>query len=515
MQAAAGGTFVAHVAGTAAGALYTYALVGPAGTVTRLDPYCRQLTADGTACTVIDPAAYAWQTPAFTRPARAASVVYELHVGSFTAAGTLAGATGWGYNPQLYFAPKAALGTADDLRAFVDAAHGLGIAVWLDVVYNHTDSWAQAPLRCFDGWCPSDAAAGVYFFGDPAYATTPWGPRPDYTQADVAQMIVAANDAWLGEMHGDGFRWDSVSNIRALDGSGAIPGGAALLRAANDHAHAHGAFAVAEDLQGDAAITQATSAGSGGFGFDAQWDYGAYALDAMLAETSDAARDLGVVQSALTGSYAGDPFARVLFVEDHDTVGNGGARLPSMIDPTSPESLFARRRAMLGGVLLMTLPGVPMLFMGQEQLATGTFASSPAPLPAADAAGVKMAAFYRDLIRLRRNLDGGAGGLQDAGVEIVQRNDAAKAIAYRRYGASGEDVVVLVNLANQAYTSYDIGVADAGPWRIRLSTDRAAYGEDFPVGPTGPLTATAGVKDGKPYTLSVPIGAYGAVVLTR
>jgi 1,4-alpha-glucan branching enzyme len=471
--------------------------------------------------------------------------VYELHVGGFTAAGTLAAATarlpdlaalgvnvvelmplqafgagpiGWGYNPQLYFAPKPAYGTADDVRAFVDAAHGLGIAVWLDVVYNHTDSWSGAPLRCFDGWCPSDAAAdGVYFFGDPTYATTPWGPRPDYTQSNVAQMILDANDAWLGEMHGDGFRWDSVSNIRALGGSGAIPGGAELLRAANDRAHANGAFAVAEDLQGDAAITQPTSGGGGdgGYGFDAQWDYGAYALDAMLASASDAARDLGVAQSALTGGYAGDPFARVLFVEDHDTVGNGGARLPSLIDPSTPESLFARRRAMLGGVLLMTLPGVPMLFMGQEQLATGTYTDPPAPLPAADAAGMKMEAFYRDLIRLRRNLDGGAGGLQDASVEIVQRNDAAKAIAYRRYGASGEDVVVLVNLANQAYTSYDIGVSDAGPWRIRLSTDRAAYGDDFPVGPTGPLTATAGVKDGKPYTLSVQVGAYGAVVLTK
>ncbi len=540
MTPSGGGIYVAHVPGAAAGASYVYRFMSPTGTIDRLDPYGRQLTADGLASLVVDPAAYTWQTPTFTRPARADAVVYELHVGSFTPDGTLAAArarladlaalgvsvvelmpvqafgaghTGWGYNPQLYFAPKAALGSPDDARAFVDEAHRLGLAVWLDVVYNHTDGWSQAPLRCFDGDCPG-GAAGVYFFGAGAYATTPWGPRPDYTEPRVAEMILAADDWWLGEMHGDGFRWDSVSNIRALDGQGSIPGGAELLRAANDRAHAAGALSVAEDLKGDAAITASTADGHG-FGFDAQWDGFGYDIAAQLATSSDDARDLGVVQRALTGGYGGDPFARVLFVEDHDTVGNGGARLPSKIDPAAPESLFARRRAMLGGVLLLTTPGVPMLFMGQEQLATGTFASPPLPLAAATAAGVKMAAFYRDAIRLRRNLDGGAGGLAEGGVEIVQRNDAAKVIAYRRYGASGQDVLVLVNLENKAYTRYDIGVADPGPWRIRLSTDRAAYGDDFPVGPTGSVTAVAGAKDGKPYTLSLPIGAYGALVLSK
>jgi len=539
MLAAPGGTYVAHVAGPAAGALYTFHFEGPTGAVDRLDPYCRQLTADASACTVVDPAAYAWQTPSFARPARTASVVYELHVGSFTADGTLAAArarladlaalgvnvvelmpvqaygaghTGWGYNPQLYFAPKAALGTADDVRAFVDTAHGLGIAVWLDVVYNHTDGWSQAPLRCFDGYCP-DHAAGVYFFADPTYATTPWGPRPDYTQPEVAQMILASTDAWLREMHVDGFRWDSVSNIRALDGQGTTPGGAELLRAATDRAHAAGALAIAEDLKGYDAITKPTSAG--GFGFDAQWDGFGYSVTAQLATSSDDARDLGAVASALTGSYAGDPFARLLFLEDHDTVGNGGSRLPSKIDPAQPESLFARRRAMLGAVLLMTAPGVPMLFMGEDQLATGTFSAPPTPLAAPTAAGRKMAAFYRDAIRVRRNLDGGAGGLADANVEITQRNDPAKVIAYRRYGASGQDVLVLVNLKNKAYTRYDIGVSDPGPWRIRLSTDDPAYGADFPAGATGALTATAAAKDGKPYTLSLPLGAYGAIVLSK
>jgi 1,4-alpha-glucan branching enzyme len=490
-----------------------------------------------------DPSGYAWQSGAFTRPSRAASVVYELHVGSFapdaSGQGTFAstrdalpalaelginvielmpvqdfggGSKGWGYNPQLFFAPKPSFGGADDLRTLVDAAHQLGIAVWMDTVINHMDGWSKAPLRCFDGNCP-DASAGVYFFGPGAYATTPWGPRPNYGEPMVAQMLVDAASAWIDEMHGDGFRWDSVSNIRALDGNGTIPGGKDLLVALNDLTHARGAFSVAEDLKGYAAITHATA--DGGFGFDAQWDGFGYTVTNVLAQTDDANRDLGALIGALTSTYGGDAYARLLFTEDHDTVGNGGARLPSKIDPANPTSLAARRRSMLGALLLMTTPGVPMIFMGQESLATGGFANPPAPLAAPDATGQEVRAFYKDLIGLRRNLAGTTGGLLDSGIEVFHRNDTGKALAYRRHGASGQDVLVLVNLRNKAYAEYDIGVDDPGPWTIRLNLDSPAYGADFPTGQTGTVTARAGAKDGKAYTLPLQLGAYGAIVLSR
>jgi 1,4-alpha-glucan branching enzyme len=538
-----GGVWESTSAAAKAGSTYSFSLETPDGTVTRTDPYCRQV-ATAASCTVVDPAAYAWKTPAFARPTRAASVVYELHVGSFsvpagatngTFASTAAalpaladlgvnvvevmpvqsfggGPAGWGYNPQLYFAPKPSYGSADDLRALVDAAHGLGIAVWLDTVVNHGDGWSQAPLRCFDGACP-DASAGIYFFPPGQYATTPWGPRPNYPDPQVLTMLLASAGAWMGEMHGDGFRWDSVSNVRAIDGNGTTPGGKALLVQANDGIHALGGFSVAEDLKGYAAITQPTT--KGGFGFDAQWDGFGYAIDAQLALASDASRDLGAIVGALTSSYGGDAFARLLFTEDHDTVGNGGSRLPNQIDPANPTSVSARKRSMAGAVMLLSSPGVPMLFMGQESLATGTFANPPAPLAAPTTQGAQVRAFYKDMIRLRRDLDGGSGGLQDTGLEIVQRNDAAKVLAYRRYGASGEDVLVVVNLMNKAYVEYDVGVSDAGPWRIRLDTNSTAYGSDFTGGEAGPVTARAAAKDGKPYALPLALSAYGAMVITK
>ena len=542
MTAIAGGVFEATSAIAHASSTYVFSFDTPSGPITRIDPYCRQV--QGSACAVVDPSTYAWQVASFARPTRTQWVVYEMHIGSFSVPsgapyGTFASAmgalpsladlgvnvvevmpiqdfgskpNGWGYNPQLYFAPRPELGSPDDLRAFIDTAHGLGIAVWLDTVVNHCDGWSQAPLHCFDGQCPS-GTAGIYFFPSGPYATTPWGPRPSYTEPEVSAMLLASADAWMNEFHGDGFRWDSVSNIRALDGTGTTPGGKELLTSVNDRIHAKGAFSVAEDLKGYAPITQPTT--GGGFGFDAQWDGFGYAMTTQLAATTDASRNLTQVANALTSNYAGDAFARLLFTEDHDTVGNGGARLPNKIDPANPTSWAARKRSILGAVMLLSSPGVPMLFQGQEALATGTFLNPPAPLAVPTAQGLEIRVFYKDMIRLRRNLDGAAGGLSDASTEVFHRNDAGKVLAYRRYGASGQDVIVVVNLMNKAYTEYDIGVADAGPWRIRLNTDAVAYSDDFANGQTGSVVARSGIKDGKPYTLPLVLGAYSAMVLSH
>ena len=544
MQTEPGGIFGALVPDAHAGTTYHFALQTSQGRIQRLDPYCRQVLADGSGCTVIDPRAYAWKSGAFTRPAREASVVYEMHVPSFSVApnatqGTFAQAatrlpdladlgvnvieilpsmdfggasTGWGYNPQLYMTPKPGLGTSDDLRAFVDTAHALGIAVWLDTVINHCDGWKQAPLACFDGACPS-GSNGIYFFPPGPWATTPWGPRPSYPDPEVAGMLLAAARTWIDEFHGDGFRWDSVSNVRGNDGNGTTPGGKPLLVALNDVAHAAGAMSVAEDLKGLATITQTSS--MGGFGFDAQWDGFGYEVTGVLTNPSDAARDLGAVQGALTAAYNGDPFARLIYLESHDTVGNGGARIPTQIDPANPTSYFARKRSILGAALLLTTPGVPMFFMGEDWLATAPFGAPPAPLAGPTALGVEVRAFFKDMIALRRNVAGNTDGLVGAGIEILHRDDTGKVIAYRRHGASGKDVIVVMNFKSTAAAGYKIGVPAAGPWQIRLDSDSKAYGQDFGGGTSGAITATAGTWDGKPFTLALDLAAYGAVVLSE
>lgn len=540
-----GGVFGATVASARAGMKYRFVLETPNGKLERVDPYCRELVPPaGTTCTIVDPNTYAWKTTTFTRPKREAAVVYEMHVGSFAADpakghGTFASAmarlprladlginvvelmpvhafggtnASWGYNPHLFFAPKTSYGTSSELRAFVDEAHRLGIAVWIDTVVNHLDGWKQAPLRCFDG-CANESANGngIYFFGPGPYATTPWGPRPNYVEPEVKEMLVASHRSWLTEYRGDGFRIDSVSNIRAIDGQGTTPGGKELVVAINDATHALGGTSVAEDLKGYEAITKRVQ--DGGFGFDAQWDGFGYDVTNVIAPGPDDGRDMAVLDRLLKGGFANDGFARLLFTETHDTVGNDGARLPARIDAANPTSIAARKRTMLAQTLLFTTPGVPMLFMGQEDLATSPFANKePAPLAAKNDA---MFAFTKDLVALRRNLGGKTGGLLDTKVEVLHRSDANKVIAYRRHGTSGEDVIVVLNLRNKAWPRYDVGVAQAGTWQIRIDADATKYGDDFGGGSSGAITALAEEHDNRPFTLPLALPAYGAIVLSK
>jgi len=537
-----GGVFAARVAGARAGQGYRFVLRRGDQTLSRVDPRARA-TSDGGAV-VLDPATYRWRTPRFTPPARREAVIYELHVGSFAPQpgarhGTFAdvtarldaladlgvnvielmpvnefGGAAWGYNPKLWLAANAAYGPPDELRRLVDEAHARGIAVLLDVVYNHYDGWARAPMRCFDGDC-ADGGPGVYFFSDVRYRNTPWGPRPDFARSEVASLLLDGVATWLDEYRVDGFRWDSVSNIRAIDGMGEVPGGRDLLLRANALSRRlrPGALLIAEDLKGWGGITQSPPAG---LGFDSQWDGFVYDVSNALAVSSDDARSLAAVRSAMLGRYNNDPFQRVIGTENHDTVGNGGARLPQRIDGADPGSFAARKRSMLAAALMFTAPGVPMLFMGQEHLERGTFASAPAPLDWSRETGFsRVRAFYRELIRARRNLDGATPGLLGANVSVIHFHEANKVIAVRRWDRGGDDVVVIANLRNRAYARYDVGLPAGGTWNVRIDSDDPRWSEDFRGRAAGTVTALAQPYDGLGFTGPIALGPWSVVVLSR
>ncbi len=544
MARAGGGVFEARVDGAASGQRYRFVLTSNGATLTRTDPRAWALR-DGEA--IVPPRApYAWRTATFTPPRLREAVLYELHVGSFSVpAGAAAGsydavtarldgladlgvnaielmpvnefgrATSWGYNPKLWSAANAAYGPPEALQRLVDEAHARGIAVLLDLVYNHYDGGASAPLRCYDGDCPS-GWAGLYFFRDAMYRSTPWGPRPDFARREVADCIVDSVAHWLTAYRVDGFRWDSVSNVRAIDGQGTVPGGRELLVRANALTRSlrPGAIVVAEDLKGEAAITRPATAG--GFGFDSQWDGFVYQAAEQVAPASDDGRNMDVVRAMVTGGYNNDPFQRIVGTENHDTVGNGGARFPQRVDGTDPGSFAARKRSMLAAALALTVPGVPMLFMGQEHLEVGTFAPTPTALDwSREEAHARVRAFYRALIRMRRNLDGASPGLLGARVEVVHFHAANKVIAYRRWDRGGDDVVVIANLRNRAYTQYSVGLPAGGAWRVLLDSDDPRWSTDFRGTPRASIDAAARPYDGQPFTGTVALGPWSVVVLAR
>ena len=182
----------------------------------------------------------------------------------------------WGYNPAQPFSVETALGGPQGLYQFVKAAHAQGIAVLLDVVYNHFGP-GDLDLWRFDGWSSIDHNGGIYFY-DNGRAHTPWGDtRPDYGRPEVRQYIRDNALFWLNKYRLDGLRFDSVINIRNRNGNNNdpandLPDGWGLLQWINNEIRSQQPWkiTVAEDLQNNDWITRDT--GAGGAGFGSQWD---------------------------------------------------------------------------------------------------------------------------------------------------------------------------------------------------------------------------------------------------
>ena len=202
----------------------------------------------------------------------------------------------------------------------------------------------------------------------------------------------------------------------------------------------------------------------------------------VLEEVQDADRDMGQVQAALERRYAASAFSRVVFTESHDADGNGRTRVPAEIDPAQPDSWWSKKRSTLGAALVLTAPGIPMLFQGQEFLEQRPFVQDPAPLDWVNVttyAGILE--LYLDLIRLRRDWFGVTRGLRGEGCHVFHVNNTAKVVAFHRFdqGGPGDDVIVVLNFANIGYAQYAIGLPGPGGWRVRFNSDWTGYDPGF------------------------------------
>lgn len=257
-----------------------------------------------------------------------------------------------------YGAPRA-------LRDFVDAAHDLGIAVIVDVVYNHFGP-SDLDLWQFDGWS-ENGMGGICFYND-WRAHTPWGDtRPDYGRREVRAYIRDNALMWLRDYDADGLRWDMTALIRNVHGRNDDPGGDladgwSLMQWVNREikkVKPH-AIIIAEDLQNNSFLTRASP--DGGAGFDAQWAAPfVHAVRAALIAADDAARDMGAVRDAILHRYYLNAFERVIYAESHDEVANGKARVPEEVDPGRAASWAAKKKSALGAALVFTAPNIPIL----------------------------------------------------------------------------------------------------------------------------------------------------------
>jgi 1,4-alpha-glucan branching enzyme len=510
------------------------------------NPYASEVVNSSGNAIVHDPT-FDWSGDAFAMPPWNELVIYEMHVGTFN--DTPGGGPGtfddviaklpylrdlginaveimpvlefpqdysWGYNPADPFSVESALGGPQGLHRFVKAAHGHGIAVVMDVVYNHFGP-GDLDLWRFDGWSDADHNGGIYFY-DNARAHTDWGDtRPDYGRPEVRRYLRDNALFWLNKYRIDGLRLDSVVTIRRSSGRD-LPDGWSLLQWINDEIRAAQPWkiTIAEDLQNDEWVTRDT--GAGGAGFGTQWDAGfVHPIRNAVIAVNDADRDLFAVRDALDHRFNGDAVQRVIYTESHDEVANGHERVPEEIWPGNAGSWFSRKRSTLAAALVFTAPGVPMIFQGQEFLEDRYFRDDdPLDWSKLDAhAGVHR--LYRDLIRLRRNWFDRTRGLRGQHLNVLHVNNADKVIGFHRWehGGPGDDVIVVANFANRAYDGYTLGFPRPGWWRVRFNSDWQGYGADFGNHPAYDTVAEGGPRDGVAFQANVGLGPYSVVILSQ
>jgi maltooligosyltrehalose trehalohydrolase len=351
---------------------------------------------------IVDPSQFRWTDQGWRGPKLAGQVIYEVHVGTYTREGSFDALTrelpriaelgvtvlelmpvadfpgrfGWGYDGVCLFAPTRLYGRPDDLRRLVDRAHAIGIAVILDVVYNHIGPDGNYLTRFTDT-----------FFAKPK--GTDWGDAINFDgvgSEGVREFVVQNAGYWIGEFHFDGLRLDATHAIHDRSSPGIVTD---VGRQVRERAAGRDTIVVAENELQETALVRPVD--RGGSGLDGVWndDFQHSALVALTGWREGYYADFlgtpgefvamakrgflyqGQLNSRLKKSR-GSPTdgvprsAFVTFVENHDQVANSarGERLHQLSAPGAYRAMTA---------LLLLGPNTPLLFQGQEFASSAPF----------------------------------------------------------------------------------------------------------------------------------------------
>lgn len=499
---------------------------------------------------VVDPSRFAWTDRRWTGPAVRGDVLYELHVGTFTSAGTWAAAQeklpylkalgvtcievmpiaefpgrfGWGYDGVDWFAPYHGYGTPDDVRRFVDAAHGQGLAVILDVVYNHFGPDGNYVDQFSSGWF--------------SHRSGDWGTALDFetpTSLPVRQTVIANAMYWIAEFHFDGLRLDATD---AMVDHSPVHICAELAVAARKAAGSRRLLILAENEAQHPDIVRSEPPGA--WGLDGVWndDFHHTAMVALTGRSEAYFTDYGgspqeFISAARWGYlYQGqwyawqrkprgqpardvDPLKFIHFLENHDQLANTprGLRTHLQSAPGTHRALTA---------LLLLGPATPLLFQGQEFAASAPFLyfadhqgdlakavyrgrkkflrqfpraartqvqwRIPAPHEEATFrrcqldwtrldASTEALALHRDLLQLRRDDPAFAAQRRPEGALLT-----AQAFVLRFAGEEGADRLLLINLGDDTRLPIAPEPLLAPPlghvWRVLWTSEDPRYGGD-------------------------------------
>ncbi len=371
------------------------------------------------------------------------------------------------------YTPADIEGTANQLRVMIDLCHLHGIAVILDVVYNHAGGdFTEHGLYFFDEQ-PRDTHNNSLYFTDRGWAG---GLVFAYWKNEVKQFLIDNALFWLDEYHADGFRYDEVSVIRHEGGEH----GELFCRYVTDTCHfvKPEAIHIAEHWPVEDRIVRSTV--EGGSGFDATQNDGLREAvrDAIGAASrgSGAFVDLDRIGREIATPRLRDSWRSVQCTENHDIVYRGrGQRMPGIADGSNSRSWYARSRSRVALGLTLTAPGIPHVFMGQEFLEDKQWHDEAGSIFQIwwqglniDSAMSDFLHFSRDLVGLRRRLS----GLNGSGVNAYHVHNDNRILAFHRWvPGAGHDVVVVASLSDTTYDNYRLGFPIAGYWREVFNSD--------------------------------------------
>lgn len=519
---------------------YLFYVVGEGSEGPKRDPYARELeTPFPSDCIVREPD-FPWHKTGFVTPPFHELVLYQLHVGTFFTpnlphkGGTFLdvarklpylaelGVTALqlmpiqefqtsfslGYNGTDYFSPEMDFAVADadlppyvadvnglldakglrhysrhdlrgemnQLKALVDLCHVHGLAVILDVAYNHAGGeFGDQSLYFFDRQSPAGGQRNSLYFTDKGHAG---GLVFDYAKPEVRDFLIQNARFFLDEYRVDGFRYDQVS---VIDHDGA-PQGWRFCQDLTATLHAHRPWALnhAEYWDVNPYVVKVPPDGAG---FDTTLTDGQRLAIRDVIGHASAPDERPLNMTGLGRSLWPEGFREqwrfVQGPENHDIVYLGREpRIARLGDPSNPRSWFARSRARVATGLSLTAPGIPMLFMGQEFLEDKQWADDFVAhrdlllywegLEQGDKQMLDHLRFMRELLDLRRQMP----GLRGQGFRVVHAHDQHRVLAFHRWvEGAGHDVIVVVHLAPVNRFGYRIGFPNGGAWREVFNSD--------------------------------------------
>ncbi|HTI70261.1 MAG TPA: alpha amylase C-terminal domain-containing protein [Candidatus Limnocylindria bacterium] len=408
----------------------------------------------------------------------------------------------------------------DQLKAFVDLCHLHGLAVLLDVVYNHAGGQMKGQsesLWMFDRPVWKSDNDSLYFT-DQDHTGPVWA----IWKQEVRQYLIDNAVFFLQEYHVDGFRYDHASVIVQSSASNGwrfcqdLTSTVRLIKP--------GAINIAEYWGVDPYVVRFRE--NGGAGFDACWHDG---LRHSLRDAASAASGCGLSQVSLMEVAKNlwapnflNAWRAVQYVESHDEVyRDRGQRIPKLADGGDTRSWYARSRSRVISGILMLAPGIPMVFMGQSFLEDKQWADDAGNYPGLllwwdgldfgkDPHMGRFHRFMEELIRLRRT----EPALRSDTLSVLHANDENRILAFQRWlPGIGRDVVVVASLNDHTFPSYELPWPGAGNWREIFNSD--AY-EDYPAnGNGGGVTANWAPKDGQPASALILIPSNSVLVFAR